>query len=331
MRLRQDPDHTYEMTTHNNCTVPVNMKAILNLTGVPDGKRPPNFSECAKMMATIFTQKADPYQEECWLVPNYTGGFHYTVMVAAQVRIRKAIAQPDYNGYVWGYITKDGVRHENGRKSKAVLADVIGVWGEVFRKGVENAFYHETFVTEFTKKTNSGKGTWEKRPTVMILKVNRDQTHKFAYADVMGNLCTDNEMNAYADEEVPFDEPHCGTKPRNERRETVKSTVVESPTEQIPEQEATVTELEPAGDTEGIKDEEAAGTVSGDKLYDLAKAIAKADNLEDGDCLPENLVYEIAAVYLCKEVEEIEEGMEPFEIENVIRYVETEGIPDSCK
>lgn len=326
MLLRENPEHTYEMTTHNNCIVPINIKAIQNLTAVPDNQRAPNFSECAKLMSTIFTQKCDPYQEECWLVPQWAGGFHYTVMVAAQVRMRKALAQPDYNGYVWGFITTDGTRHEPGRASKANPDELTGVWGEVYRKGIEHPYYHETFIKDFKKESKSKKGSWDIRETTMILKVNRDQTHKFAYAHKMGNLCTDNELNAYGDDEIPFDEPVCGTPSRTERRRVV----VSKPTEQEPPQEVVATVTEPPSvDTDGITDEDAGGEVM--RWEELFLAVGKAMGLDQNEAPTLEKVQQVAAYYLAEEIEDIEDGMSPFQIERVIRDVEANGIPESCK
>ncbi len=333
MLLREDPEHTYEMTTHNNCIVPINIKAIHNLTAVPDNQRAPNFSECAKLMSTIFTQKCDPYQEECWLVPQWAGGFHYTVMVAAQVRMRKALAQSDYNGYIWGYITKDGVRHESGRASKANPNELTGVWGEVYRKGIEHPYYHETFLKDFKKPSKSGKGSWDTRETTMILKVNRDQTHKFAYAHKMGNLCTDNEMNAYGDDGIPFDEPKCETKPRDQRRNTVASTVVETEQAEPPQEvEATVTEPQSTVDTDGTTDGDAVDEVATEcALDDLVAHVADVAGIDQHGELAVATAKSVAAHYLCMEVEDIEDGMTPVQIATVMRYVGTEGIPESCK
>ena len=79
-------------------------------------------------------------------------------------------------------------------------------------------------------------------PIVMLMKVNRDQTHKFAYADKMGNLNTVDELRAY--NELP--EPVCETPKRAERRK--------------PAQDVKVKDAEPAPDKDGSKDAEGVGT-----------------------------------------------------------------------
>lgn len=225
--LKKDPNHIFELKTLSDAIVPITMKGILELTPIAEGKRLPNGNEAMMLLDTILGQRANPYAKECGLMPVFAGGFHYEVWVAAQVRMRKAQAQNDYEGYKWGWITKDFTRHEPGKASKANPDEIIGVWGEVYRKGKE-PYYHETYLNEFSKKKPGGSGSWDKMERGMILKVNRDQTHKFAYADCMGNLNTMDELKAYNDEPLPA--PKNDIPPRDERRRPIESKAVE-PTE----------------------------------------------------------------------------------------------------
>jgi hypothetical protein len=226
MLLGEDEGHTFELSTTSNSIVPINLKALMALTDTPNGQRVPTKTELIKLASVCLGQAADPYSKECGLMPVFTGGFHYEVWVAAQVRMRKALAQPDYEGFSFGWITKDMTRHEPGRKSRANPDEVIGAWGEVYRTGRE-PYYHEVFLKEFQKDTKSGKGKWETSPITMLSKVIRDQTHKFAFADKMGNLCTFDEMDAYAHPQL--DPPTCNTAPRAGRREVVSQDVTPEP------------------------------------------------------------------------------------------------------
>jgi len=265
--LSKDPNHIFELKTTADAIVPITMKGILALTPVPKNERAPNSNEAMCLLDTILGQRANPYANECGLMPIYSGGFRYGVWVAAQVRMRKAQAQQDYDGYIWGWITKDGKRHNPGRESVANPDEVIGVWGEVYRKGQAKPFYHETYLAEFSKKKDGGKGTWDKMEKGMILKVNRDQTHKFAYADCMGNLNTADELNAYQQEPLP--PPACDTPNRDDRRKPVESVVLKSEDGQSSisgsatngvqgNRGAEAKTTQPAPDTDGSKEAEGA-------------------------------------------------------------------------
>ncbi len=216
--IKDNPDHMFSLKTQSNSIVPITIKGLLGLIPPVDGQRQPNTSELLQLVNVALGQGADPYAKECGLMPIFFGGFHYEPYVAAQVRLRKAQSQSDYRGYEWGYITKDFNRHVSGIQSKANPMEVTGVWGRVFRDGRE-PFYHETWMAEFRKE----KGIWQKMGIGMLLKVNRDQTHKFAYADKMGNLNTYDEMAAY-DADPPLSAPTCDTPKRQDRKKPVENT-----------------------------------------------------------------------------------------------------------
>ena len=131
------------------------------------GTRKPNQAELMMFANMCVEHKANPYLKECWLV--HMRG-HYEPIIAAQVRVRKAQAQTDYDGYTWGWILQDGTRCEPGKASKALAEGIIGVWGEVKRKNVEKPWYHEVFLNEYKTSQKAGS-TWGDRPLTMILKV----------------------------------------------------------------------------------------------------------------------------------------------------------------
>lgn len=245
--IRQDPHHLYELRTATNCIVPITIRGLANLVSVPSGSgaRAPNTEELLRFADIALGHGADPYAGECGLLPSWSGGFHYEVWVAAQVRIRKAQSDPTYRGYRWGYITSDGTRHEPGRASRANPADVVGIWGEVYREGYDQPFYHETWMEEFRK--GKDKGSWAQAPIMMLLKVNRDQTHKFAMADQMGNLNTADELRAY--DELPPARSEIA--PREHRRRPAQDVRVSDTNH--------TDEGQPAADTDGAMDAEAAG------------------------------------------------------------------------
>jgi hypothetical protein len=266
--LSKDEDTTFELATAGNAIVPINLKGLAALNPGHSGQRGPSKVELVRLASIALGQGADPYSNECGLLPVFSGGFHYEPWVAAQVRMRKAQAQPDYRGYKWGWITSDMTRHAPGRESKADPKDIVGAWGEVYRDNHE-PFYHEVFMKEYQKSTD--KGSWGKTPLTMLAKVIRDQTHKFAYADKMGNLNTFEELQAY--NQAPTELPPCSTPKRQDRR-TVEST------------EVTPQEPTPPADTEGSMDTDAGGQFEfEDDIPDTPQEEVAPEPAEDDDTI----------------------------------------------
>ncbi len=99
----------------------------------------------------------------------------------------------DYSGYEWGWITSDGERHESGNQSRAMPGTIVGIWSTVERKGIEVPFRHEIFLEEY-RKPKSDEGSWAKRPIAMLLKLSRNQSYNFAYADQTDNALIEGEL-----------------------------------------------------------------------------------------------------------------------------------------
>jgi hypothetical protein len=231
--MKKDPDHVFNLTTESGSTIPISIRAITELTPDVEGQRAPNLMEAVCLVDTILGNHLNPYAGECGLMPIFFGGFRYSVWVSAQVRLRKAVSQPDYNGYRWGWIDKEGARHESGRECTLKGPEnIAGVWGEVYRKSQAHPYYHETFLDEFAKQTKKGKGVWEKMTRVMILKVNRDQTHRLAYADKMGVLYSQDELRAY--DAQPLPEPKSDVPHRDERRMAAPKGPVDATRKPVP-------------------------------------------------------------------------------------------------
>lgn len=181
----------FDLVTHGGIQIAVSLDLLDKMTPRKPSDRNPSQTELLAFANMVIEDRLNPYKKECWLVLMQG---RYEPVVSAQARLRKAQIQEDYNGYTWGYITSDGTRHGSGKDSKAKPEEVIGIWGEVKRKGTSEPYYHETFKSEYARGGDSEYNNWSKRPMTMLMKVNRDQTHKFAYADKMGNLCTENEL-----------------------------------------------------------------------------------------------------------------------------------------
>jgi hypothetical protein len=210
MRELLAKDGAIEIVTQGNVAITISLPLLRQLTRV-SGTREPATAELVMFGNMCVEDRLNPYKKECWLVWMQGG---YEPVVSAQARLRKAQQQSDYDGYMWGYITEDGKRHGSGKDSTALPAEVIGIWGEVARRGISTPYYHETFMDEYKKGSKSGESNWDKKSITMLMKVNRDQTHKFAYADVMGNLCTENELNV----DPPRAEYENRTLPREQRK-----------------------------------------------------------------------------------------------------------------
>lgn len=181
--------------TEGNVEVALTKRILMALVRIPQNAPEPTDAQLLTFAYTCVSQGLNPYLEECWL--SWLGqNKGWTPLVAAQSRVRKAQSQPDYDGYEWGWITEDGNRHPAGQESKVSKPEeIIGVWGCIYRKKQSKPFYHEIFKSEYHKSTQSGMGIWDQKTITMLLKVIRDQTHKFAYADKMGNLLTENEAH----------------------------------------------------------------------------------------------------------------------------------------
>ena len=174
---------TFDVETKGGVLIPVSLELIDKLVTIKQGDRKPDIAEKMMFCNMIVEQRCNPYLGECWLV-NMKG--RYVPIISAQKRIGKAQSLPDYDGYEWGWITSDGTRHAAGFASKAKREEIIGGWGQICFTNRKIPFYHEIFMAEYGGK---------ERPITMLLKTLRDQTHKFAFANEMGNLNTENEMD----------------------------------------------------------------------------------------------------------------------------------------
>lgn len=159
--------------------------------------RLPNNAELAMFANCILEDRLNPYKKECWLVW-VREACCYTPIIAAQSRMKKVMSLTDYEGWEWGYVLKDGIRQEQG--GKAPLPDIVGLWGKVYRNN-RKPYHHEMMRCDYKKGSN----------LTMCLKAHKDQAHRYAYADQLGNLNTDNEvpMMDFAEDETQ--EPEMGS------------------------------------------------------------------------------------------------------------------------
>lgn len=189
------PDGCIEIVTDGGTSIPVTMDLLHKLVprGVAQGQpvREPTVTELLMYGSLIIDQKLNPYLKECWC---YWLKGSYTSVVSSMARMRKVQLQPDYEGWKWGWITTDGARNDQGATVQFV--DIIGAWADVHRKG-RLPWHHEIFVKEYASQF----GQWKERQFTMFTKVLRDQTHRLAYSDIMGNLSTENETPFYHDDE----------------------------------------------------------------------------------------------------------------------------------
>ena len=176
-----DKKSTFDISTNDNIKIPISIALLTKFFKPKQGERPPTDVEVVMFANMIIAQGCNPYLEECW--PVFTHG-QWKPIISAQKRIAKAQSMPEYDGYEWGWITKDNVRHEAGPTGAASVDNTVGAWGRVYFKNRKVPFYHEILFEEYSHGT---------RPVTMLLKTMRDQTHKYAFANQMGNLVTENE------------------------------------------------------------------------------------------------------------------------------------------
>ena len=202
-----------DFLTQGNVSIPLSIELLKGIVPIKKGDRAPSVTEMVMYVNTVIEQGCNCYLNECWLI--MIRG-KYVPIIAAQKRIAKAQSLPNYDGYEWGWIDKDGQRWPSGPENKVKQADIIGVWGRIYFKDRKLPFYHEIFRSEYNYPKNERKIT-------MLLKTLRDQLHRYAFANEMGNLCTENEPY-----EEPLPAPASDVKPRGERRMAVPSTAVDT-------------------------------------------------------------------------------------------------------
>lgn len=210
-----------DFLTQGNVSIPLSIELLRAIVPVRQGEREPNTTEMVMFVNAVIEQGCNCYLNECWLV--LMRG-KYVPIIAAQKRIAKAQSIPSYDGYEWGWIDKDGIRWPAGPGNKVKEADIVGGWGRIYFKDRKVPFYHEIFRSEY-------KYPKSERKITMLLKTLRDQLHRYAFANEMGNLCTENEPY-----EEPLPAPESDVPPRDKRRMPVPSTAVD--TTRAPVQEA---------------------------------------------------------------------------------------------
>lgn len=248
-----------DFLTQGNVSIPLSIELLKGIVPVKQGDRAPNVVEMVMFANTVIEQKCNCYLNECWLV--LMRG-KYVPIIAAQKRIAKAQSMPSYDGYEWGWIDKDGQRWPSGPENKVKENDIIGAWGRIYFKDRKVPFYHEIFRSEY-------KYPKSERKVTMLLKTLRDQVHKYAFANEMGNLCTENEPY-----EEPLPAPESDVKPRDKRRLAVPSSTVDTTRAPVQEPEAVPAAI-PVQVTEAIADIAA-------KAAKVTEAEVKKPEVDDG-------------------------------------------------
>ena len=246
--LENDGAGSIELTTTGGVELILNFALLSGLVVTKPNEPRPHQGDLMLFANMICEHRLNPYLGECWLVL-LKGKF--TPIIAAASRMRVVLAQPDYKGFTWGYIGKDNARLEQG--SPVNLPDVIGAWGKVARKDRAD-WYHEIFAAEYANATYDGYKKW-----TMLAKVIRDQTHRLAYADKMGNLCTENE--------APFFSPGPSQEDQSPQMGSKTVTAEDLAPKPKPEAEATP---EPSGQQEATQE-----AVAEDDKFPSTAAIEK--------------------------------------------------------
>lgn len=211
-----------DFITQGNVSIPLSLQLLRGIISVRQGDPEPSVTELVMFANAVIEQGCNCYLNECWLVMMRG---KYVPIIAAQKRIAKAQSMPSYDGYEWGWIGKEGVRCPAGPENKVKQADIIGVWGRIYFKNRKVPFYHEVFCSEYKYPKSDRKIT-------MLLKTARDQLHRYAFANEMGNLCTENEPY-----EEPLPAPETDVQPREKRRMAVPSTEVDTTRAPVAESE----------------------------------------------------------------------------------------------
>lgn len=88
-----------------------------------------------------------------------------------------------YNGYEWGWITGTGTREKPDGNATVLPENVIGVWGRIFRDGMEVPTYLESFLTEHVLSNTPSDSIWKRKPLATLLKLNMGEVYRLSMID----------------------------------------------------------------------------------------------------------------------------------------------------
>lgn len=210
----------YQYQTDAGIIVRVAIEKVKGLVNVPPDYTPPDDKVLTLWLSQLYTNRLDPFSNECWLIPYKQGGLiKWTPVIAEKVRLQRASSRTDYEGFEQGWITQDGIRHKTGTDCQAKQEAIVGVWGIFYRKG-RKPLPLETFCSEYASSQLA-----KTKKLTHILKVNRDQGHRLSFPEICTSLYTENEL---LPETGPVDQITPTVPAREERKQAEDVTVTDT-------------------------------------------------------------------------------------------------------
>jgi len=147
-------------------------------------------------------QRLNPWLREAYCIKY--GSKPATLVTGKEAFMKRADAQPSYDGFKAGVVVIDQEGEMKYRNGALVLKDesLVGGWAEVYRKDKANSYREEVMLDEYIgrKADGSVNEQWTKRPATMIRKVALVQALKEAFPETLGALHVAEEFGAVEEE-----------------------------------------------------------------------------------------------------------------------------------
>lgn len=174
--------------SEDKITLSINIIRTFLVTPTKSGSLPSN-TDCMKMLALCRAQRLDPFQRDVYLA-GYDGknGPEFSIIIAHNVFLKRAVASKDYDGMESGiiYIDHDGVRQSEPGEIIPDGCTLIGGWARVHVRGRQ----HPSFTTLALKAFRKDNRFWNENPAGMIRKCAEKDALGQAFPNILG-LCAE--------------------------------------------------------------------------------------------------------------------------------------------
>ena len=149
-----------------------------------------NDQEAFNFLQLCKATKLNPFLNEVYLVK--FGTQPAQMITSKEAYMKRANNNPNYNGFKAGItiLSDNQVIHREGQSFyKQAGEKLLGGWAKVSRKDIDQEFYQEVSLDEYSK----GQATWKQMPGNMIRKVALVGALREAFPDDLGGMYTQEE------------------------------------------------------------------------------------------------------------------------------------------